>query len=572
MKGHCERANEASNMKLCSQLKVVFHMAKNDIAGNQYAGLTELLREVKAPDFVTGDGIYRHSDSVDDMEKAIDEVLIKQLDEKLKKSDFIGIIIDETVNITVDKKLIIYVKLQIKGKVETCFLGNYDVHSGTAQCIFDKVDEVLRERDVKLSSVIGLGSDGASVMMGKRAGVGALLKRESAFCIQVHCVAHRVALAALDAAKAVDQVGVYKRTVSSVYSFYKHSASRTNRLRQMTAALGDEDVKSLKQQCAVRWLSLHRAVEGIKLNWPALVMELHEEAVGGNAQAKGILGQIQPYCFIAWTHALADVLPVMTKLNLVFQKEDVNLATIRPMVHASVAALTQLRDSPGPEEERFQADCQNGMYRDVNVTHADDRSRQAFSNVRVRYITHLIDALHNRFPEESLSIITSFDVLLNPSRYPNAQSALQIYAEPALKTIIGHFGQGIASEDDSAQASAPLIDATSAHRDAIPVMTALRGYGGLHFLTACEVLVRDLGNIYPEWATLAKIACVIPVSSVPAERGFSLQNRIKTAQRSRLGENKVTRLMRIASCGETLGTFDFKSAATHFTGLKKRRK
>ncbi|KAL3040778.1 hypothetical protein OYC64_011721 [Pagothenia borchgrevinki] len=67
------------------------------------------LREVKAPDFVTGDGIYRHGDSVDDMEKAIDEVLIKQLDEKLKKSDFIGIIIDETVNITVDKKLIIYV-------------------------------------------------------------------------------------------------------------------------------------------------------------------------------------------------------------------------------------------------------------------------------------------------------------------------------------------------------------------------------------------------------------------------------------------------------------------------------
>ncbi|KAK5911780.1 hypothetical protein CesoFtcFv8_001717 [Champsocephalus esox] len=68
-----------------------------------------------------------------------------------------------------DKRLIIYAKLQIKGKVETCFLGNYDVHSGTAQCIFDKVDEGLRERDVKLSSIIGLGSGGASVMMGKRA-------------------------------------------------------------------------------------------------------------------------------------------------------------------------------------------------------------------------------------------------------------------------------------------------------------------------------------------------------------------------------------------------------------------
>ncbi|KAJ8358389.1 hypothetical protein AAFF_G00010400 [Aldrovandia affinis] len=280
MKGHCEKANETSNKKLCSQLRVVFHMAINVIACHQYVGLTDLLRAVKAPDFVSCEGIYRHSDSVDDMEKALEDVVVKQLDEKLKGSDFIGIIIDETVNITVDKKRIIYVKLEIKGRVETCFLGNYDVHSGTARCIFDKVVEVLRERNVEvlrernveLSRVIGLGSDGASVMMGKRAGVGALLKKESAFSIQVHCGAHRAALAALDAAKAVDQVGAYKRTIASVYSFYKHSASRTNRLHQLTAALSDEDMMSLKQPCAVRWLSLHRAVEGIKRNWPALVI------------------------------------------------------------------------------------------------------------------------------------------------------------------------------------------------------------------------------------------------------------------------------------------------------------
>lgn len=99
-------------------------------------------------------------------------------------------------------------------------------------------------------------------------------------------------------------------------------------------------------------------------------------------------------------------------------------------------------------------------------------------------------------------------------------------------------------------------------------MTALCGYGGLTFLTACEVLIRDLSEIFPEWAKLAKIACVIPVSSVPAGRAFSLQNHIETAQRSHLGENKVTRLMRIASWGETLCTFDFNSAAAHFAAAK----
>ncbi|CAK6960884.1 uncharacterized protein LOC117486557 [Scomber scombrus] len=103
-------------------------------------------------------------------------------------------------------------------------------------------------------------------------------------------------------------------------------------------------------------------------------------------------------------------------------------------------------------------------------------------------------------------------------------------------------------------------------------MTAPRGYGVLNFLTACEVLIKDFSEIYPEWAKLAKTACVIPVSSVPAERGFSLQNRIKTAQRSRLGENNVTRLMRIASYGETIETFDFNSAAAQFTAAKMHKK
>jgi len=102
-------------------------------------------------------------------------------------------------------------------------------------------------------------------------------------------------------------------------------------------------------------------------------------------------------------------------------------------------------------------------------------------------------------------------------------------------------------------------------RDAIAVRTALRGYRGLNFSTACEVLIRDFSDIYAEWAKLAKIASVIPVSSVLAERGFSLQNHIKTAQLSRLGESKVTRMMRISSCVETLQTFDFKTAAAHFT-------
>ena len=79
-------------------------------------------------------------------------------------------------------------------------------------------------------------------------------------------------------------------------------------------------------------------------------------------------------------------------------------------------------------------------------------------------------------------------------------------------------------------------------------------------------------QIFPDWAKLAKIASTIPVSSVPAERVFSRQNRIKTSIRNRLAEEKVTRLMRISSLGPGLKDFNFSRAAEHFHAMKLRRK
>lgn len=107
---------------------------------------------------------------------------------------------------------------------------------------------------------------------------------------------------------------------------------------------------------------------------------------------------------------------------MVFKKEDVNLGTIRPMVKASVTALTQLRDAPGPEEDRFQAECLHNMHRDVQVTHAGDWAMQVFKKTIADCIQHVIDALHDRFPQDSLDLLNSFDVLLNPSRYPQRMS------------------------------------------------------------------------------------------------------------------------------------------------------
>ena len=103
----------------------------------------------------------------------------------------------------------------------------------------------------------------------------------------------------------------------------------------------------------------------------------------------------------------------------------------------------------------------------------------------------------------------------------------------------------------------------------------LRGLGDLSFLQACQHTILDFSEDFLEFAVLANYALVLPVSNVPCERGFSLQNRIKTLARSCLSDRSVDYLMLLA-----MEAPDFKSpaatqllekAAGRFAGLRDRR-
>lgn len=109
-------------------------------------------------------------------------------------------------------------------------------------------------------------------------------------------------------------------------------------------------------------------------------------------------------------------------------------------------------------------------------------------------------------------------------------------------------------------------------RDFLPVKRVLVGSGNPSFSESCRLLIYSLGEIFPDFKTLAELALVIPVSSVAAERGFGLQNNIKTAMRSRLSEAKVQNFMTIASAATSLDEFDYAGAGSLFHSMRNRRK
>ena len=57
-------------------------------------------------------------------------------------------------------------------------------------------------------------------MLGCRNGVGTQLIRFNPYMIQVHCVAHKLALCLTHAAKTVSAIAKFKDTVWSIYNFF----------------------------------------------------------------------------------------------------------------------------------------------------------------------------------------------------------------------------------------------------------------------------------------------------------------------------------------------------------------
>lgn len=87
-------------------------------------------------------------------------------------------ILDESTDIAVHKKLAVCVRYVAEGEMVTKFLSNIRISDGKAESIVSAVDKICKARGFVMSNLVGIGSAGASVMTGKDSGVCVRLRRE----------------------------------------------------------------------------------------------------------------------------------------------------------------------------------------------------------------------------------------------------------------------------------------------------------------------------------------------------------------------------------------------------------
>ena len=79
-------------------------------------------------------------------------------------------------------------------------------------------------------------------------------------------------------------------------------------------------------------------------------------------------------------------------------------------------------------------------------------------------------------------------------------------------------------------------------------------------ITAWHDILVDIKDLYPNVYKIISTVLSLPITTVCCERGFSIQNIVKTKLRNRLTNENIDYLMKIMLEGDNIASFDFNEA------------
>ena len=177
----------------------------------------------------------------------------------------------------------------------------------------------------------------------------------------------------------------------------------------------------------------------------------------------------------------------------------------------------------------------------------------------------MIDHISSRM--ESSDIFSAFSIF-DPIHLPDSEEFLSTYGMEKLRTLTDFYGkEQTLSFEGNAGVSKPDVDPDQAeaewkifHRIRF---TQHRSESGLQKIVT---------TFFPNLASLARLAVVLPVTTTTVERSCSDMKLIKTRLRSRLGEETLNHTMRISIEGpDKLNSEDLDSIIQYWKEKKTQK-
>lgn len=497
-------------------------------------------------------GKYRNRTACTQFIRYISETLKEEVLADVRKSPCASVLLDSATDASDQACVVIYIRYFKGAEVKESYIALAPLYSETADGYFETIVSALDELDIpfrKPGWAVGLGTDG-SPMLSCRGGLVEKFQEVIPRLLPVHCVAHRLHVAVVDACGGIDLVKKCDRHIRTIFKFYQSSNKRLTELQEGAAALEQEIVR-LKDLNAVRWVaSKRRTLNALIVSWPALTRHLQSVVEAGGQtghRAEGMLRLMRGFHFIRFCHFLLDFLSVYRPLSEVCQRESVPITEVNATLGRAYVALETLRHQAGPKEEEFNAGFKDGQLHGVFLDRME-MVEQRFLADRDRMILTGIQYLKQRF---------------DTARAPQLKN-MEVFDTMAWPTGIELAGFGNDEILALARYFALSLPPGYSEEALLEEWLGLKAIAkSLPFSMLCKSALAQHCR-FPLLSRLLAVVVCVPVSTSCCERGFSAMNRIRTDERTKLSNEVLNMLMMTAVNGVAVTEYDPQPAIQHW--------
>ena len=231
-----------------------------------------------------------------------------------------------------------------------------ELESLCASHIADKIVDCLLKNGYSIELlqevIIGFCSDGASVMLGTKSGVGKLLEDKFPDIILWHCLNHRLELALGIALEIIGGTNDFQSFLEHLYSLYSQSPKNKRELDQCFHDL-QTTLKRIGKVFTIRWVaSSFRAVSAVWHSFPALAQHFDKASNDETRQStekvrfRGILSKFCSINFVKNLALIANVLNELTNLSKTLQSRNTTLPKAHTLLNAYTKRIESLIASP----------------------------------------------------------------------------------------------------------------------------------------------------------------------------------------------------------------------------------
>ena len=551
-----EKALQKMNEEVFAKLEKLFRtchaMAKHNRPFSDFVWQCQL---DKAKGLDVG-ATYINDKSARSSTQAIAETERANIKRAIERNKFASILSDGATDCSVTENEIVYVRICERGVVSVKFMGCMATEKADAKGIFNAlkraVESIGLEWEELLKKLVALGSDGASVMMGARKGVAALLKEKNPSIIGIHCFGHRLELAYKESLAKVDLGDKVVTLLMGLYYFYHNSPLNRSNLKNSFKALGKKAVTPTRVG-GTRWVGhVLRALTNLFKGYEAVVQHLQQ--LGEDPKASSV-AKSKAKCFLKlltkkdvmqFASFLHDVVSALSIMSKVFQRKDGTAADIHRSLKNVLSVLDDYRTCDGP----YLAKMKSGV-----LCHSATGSLVQFPSARANLLTSLGENLKKRFADSDTGVINSTSIV-DLGIWP-VKEKMKAFGDKEVVFIVKHYEESLVSAG---------VDVDSVQLEWTLLKNDL--YSGNDAEEIKNLSWREINqkwrSQYENILAVIDLLLCLPSSSTECERGFSLMKNIKTNVRNSLKENSLCDFMVIQLESPAIESFDPTQAIHHW--------